>query len=187
MPHIDDLHRGRSGRRGRAMYVRTTNALWYRSSSKIRGLCARADTLSSTGAQQLGWMALYVFSLYFLPPLPAPSLCCYRGRSGASLNLERAAGGAHLRLFFFLQGLWAHDGRQRDGDHVALARRRRRRVLVRDAFAAQGAVRDDASARPRSAVRRPARRFGNIGMGSFFFPLRGVGGSDGHTFLSGYG
>lgn len=52
------------------MYVRTTNGLWYRSTSDIRGLCARVDTLSSTGAQELGWMALYVTVSYFLPPLP---------------------------------------------------------------------------------------------------------------------
>jgi len=62
------------------MYVRTTNALCYRSSSEIRGLCARADTLSSTGAQQLGWMALYVLSLYFLPFLPPPSAAVADGR-----------------------------------------------------------------------------------------------------------
>ena len=60
------------------MYVPTTNALWYRSSSEIRGLCARLDTLSSTGAQALGWMALYVLS----PPPSTPSFpfCRYRGQ-----------------------------------------------------------------------------------------------------------
>ena len=61
------------------MYVLTTNALWwYRPSSEIRGFVppARADTLSSTGAQELGWMALYVL----LSPLCSSPLCRRRER-----------------------------------------------------------------------------------------------------------
>lgn len=63
------------------MYVRTTNALWWYLGRALKFVVscpppARADTLSSTGAQELGWMALYVL----LFPLPSFPLCRRRGQ-----------------------------------------------------------------------------------------------------------
>src|SRR6267142_2151353 len=88
------VHRGRSERRGRRTYVRKTFC-WYRSATDtpwLSRVCARActtDTLSSMGAQELGWIMDGVvrripsflpfflpseihlpLSLFSLPPLP---------------------------------------------------------------------------------------------------------------------
>jgi hypothetical protein len=57
---------------------------------------------------------------------------------------------------------------------VALARRRRRHVRVRDAIAAPSTLRDDAITRPRPAIHCRPRPRDNVGMRLIYLARRGL-------------